>query len=550
MPSGSVDWYAVLGVPRGVSEAELKKAYRLRALQCHPDKGGTAAEFQRVLAAFEAISDPSQRQALQAHAAGRAGGSRKRSAHGDGWLGQGANRAGEDSRNVRPHRFAESAAHGATGARSDCRNVHSQKFVPGAADGAMGHAEMSPPVAKQPKSAPRPAPPADSETSGLKAGAAAGCLDELLKAAADRAGLSARLLAMKTEDLHALNVEVTQRRAKVSEATADGQKDGASRDVSPGERERQPHSEALLALEDGTVVVEEYSCASGGARDDTRPARLNRGIRRTKAKHRHSFAAFIATRNLCVYTQHLHTLESAVEAHIKLVQWRRSVHERLSEDVPFGTAVVEATSQMISDSAADDSIRLRLSFMVDRHQNGVRLVTPVTQVLDTALDFYQRVLGLFESADAGDLRSRAEALKNEFLATVLQERKQRNASRDAAATEARAGARSSRRLRVLEQMLQQEQGRRRKELMRRFGVATLPTGVGVVVFGAETCVSARVCCTPAAPIDGPPRASVKEAIADFRHLRRVLVSHGVEAARSSASQLELDEMTKRYTSAL
>ncbi len=45
--------WAVLGVGRDVSEAELKAAYRKRALETHPDQGGDEASFRRVLQAYE-----------------------------------------------------------------------------------------------------------------------------------------------------------------------------------------------------------------------------------------------------------------------------------------------------------------------------------------------------------------------------------------------------------------------------------------------------------------------------------------------------------------
>lgn len=42
------DAYALLGVAPGCGEAAVATAYRSRALELHPDKGGTDAEFQRL----------------------------------------------------------------------------------------------------------------------------------------------------------------------------------------------------------------------------------------------------------------------------------------------------------------------------------------------------------------------------------------------------------------------------------------------------------------------------------------------------------------------
>jgi molecular chaperone DnaJ len=59
------DFYAVLGVSKDVSEAELKKAYRKLARQYHPDSnpGNAAAEarFKEISEAHSVLSDPTQR---------------------------------------------------------------------------------------------------------------------------------------------------------------------------------------------------------------------------------------------------------------------------------------------------------------------------------------------------------------------------------------------------------------------------------------------------------------------------------------------------------
>jgi curved DNA-binding protein len=54
--------YETLGVPKGASDAEIKKAYRKMAGQHHPDKGGDTIKFQEIQSAYETLSDPQKRQ--------------------------------------------------------------------------------------------------------------------------------------------------------------------------------------------------------------------------------------------------------------------------------------------------------------------------------------------------------------------------------------------------------------------------------------------------------------------------------------------------------
>jgi len=54
-------YYDLLEVSPDAGEAELKKAYRKKALRLHPDKGGDPELFKEVTHAYEVLSDPQRR---------------------------------------------------------------------------------------------------------------------------------------------------------------------------------------------------------------------------------------------------------------------------------------------------------------------------------------------------------------------------------------------------------------------------------------------------------------------------------------------------------
>lgn len=62
------DYYQVLGLPRGASAEEIKRAYRRLAHDHHPDKGGgNETKFKEINEAYQVLSDAQKKAAYDAY---------------------------------------------------------------------------------------------------------------------------------------------------------------------------------------------------------------------------------------------------------------------------------------------------------------------------------------------------------------------------------------------------------------------------------------------------------------------------------------------------
>jgi DnaJ-domain-containing protein 1 len=52
---GDDDPWTVLGLSAGASQEDIKRAYRRKSMQTHPDQGGDAEAFKKIKAAYDKL---------------------------------------------------------------------------------------------------------------------------------------------------------------------------------------------------------------------------------------------------------------------------------------------------------------------------------------------------------------------------------------------------------------------------------------------------------------------------------------------------------------
>ena len=57
-----MDYYSILGINKDASDKDIRKAYKKKSMQHHPDRGGNEEEFKKVNEAYSTLKDPAKRQ--------------------------------------------------------------------------------------------------------------------------------------------------------------------------------------------------------------------------------------------------------------------------------------------------------------------------------------------------------------------------------------------------------------------------------------------------------------------------------------------------------
>ncbi len=166
------DYYEVLGVERGASDAEIKRAFRKLAQQWHPDVNTEAAadsRFKEINEAYQVLSDPQKKQAYDLF--GRAGRRRRRVARGPATSPGSAGSATSSTRSSgRPPEAAPAAPDrtpGATCATTSGSPSSRRSRGPRRRSSSRSSIAARPARGAGRRRAPRP-PPAPSATAGAR----------------------------------------------------------------------------------------------------------------------------------------------------------------------------------------------------------------------------------------------------------------------------------------------------------------------------------------------------------------------------------------------
>eukprot|EP00438_Fugacium_kawagutii_P033241 Skav228425 [mRNA] locus=scaffold1325:302674:304350:- [translate_table: standard] len=535
------DLYKTLGILRTSTDGDIRAAYKRRALETHPDKGGDHDSFLKVIGAFTALSDPIERAKYDAQLA------RRNDSDGISLPPSKAHPVTKVKRKV------EESTHGAE-ERPNERPKEWPKERPKKRPNER-------PNDKRDSKHQRPDPPPEAKAAGPTTADAADEADVAWQ------GL---LTAKESEQLEeswfrkfswrfvtqilevgrcSINAERSQ---KVFARHGHGPK------TSRGKRRLKRIADIPAARKPGNVP------------------KLQRHIWKV-GKDRDRFCCKMSFNLVEVRTGRTSSLEEAIDWHICLTRFRHLASRILEEAQKEGpddshSRILAALDSSFKDHLEQGGSRPKLVFSltmnfknleheINRRGSHNRQSLSRTPDLEWVLQGQARICRVLRDGDRNSAREIMNQLRRESL-SMSKERKSRAKiakqevrQRNATAAAARAQEVKDRKAQqAKDQAAKREARARPRRLLQRLTrwqrTFKLPNGLPEGIdaawvdfgLGKEVCYFAELNneCT------GPMRSSSKEASEDFTSLQKIHRLNGPEMAVEAATKLETEAMVHRF----
>mmetsp|Transcript_14224 Transcript_14224/g.49976 ORF Transcript_14224/g.49976 Transcript_14224/m.49976 type:complete len:595 (+) Transcript_14224:44-1828(+) len=584
------NFYEVLGIAQSACDAEVRSAYRRQALATHPDKGGVAEVFHRVLQAFETLGDSTRRaeydRSLRCHLAFTSGAGVPRRP-----------KDGTDGGLCRPPKCARRRA---TSPESEA-----------AAASAHGRVSRTQPGVGVSRPSGDPCSAGTARTTSTW-GHSTGC-DAGRGPRSSAAPSSSRESAEKDENfndggcdescIHALfeqllklpRSEVAHRLSKLSEAklgklvaelksrifNKEGGNEGAEVDEVASSTDVASVAAAAFTAADSAVVAlhpasrsqevelpgcTEHSSSDEGIVDDDEPAdlrfalcdaglpeparaqadRTSRGST-THGVHKISkrYLAGVSLEHVTIYSRESTTLEDALDIHIGLVQLKERVVGSLMEGVDFRTALATGIDIMRKDRDAAGARKEHLHFRVCcfwlQGQKSWR-----TQDMEKAMSIWEQ-----HASTRSQHRIQRRRMKLEKL-------KQGRPPYGGRPTHGGRQKRESEQVRHwqwvlsrISSMLKEKVQSRRRLIKQIWKVADLPEGLELAKFRSDgDCVCGILTLQDGSTKQGPLRQSIAGALSDLLALRALQNASGDAVACAELEVRDVQAMTVFFASEL
>eukprot|EP00929_Paragymnodinium_shiwhaense_P082490 TRINITY_DN43483_c0_g1_i1.p1 TRINITY_DN43483_c0_g1~~TRINITY_DN43483_c0_g1_i1.p1 ORF type:complete len:533 (+),score=104.23 TRINITY_DN43483_c0_g1_i1:85-1683(+) len=518
--------YSLLGVSPSCSEADIRTAYRRRALETHPDKGGSGAAFRAVIEAYEVLSNATLRVQYDRRREDPVCMAASKMPHQHPCKKPKEAQPAAKKPPKQPKRATEVPP-----PPSKEKRAHSTQEVPAAA----AKEEAAAAKKKQRCSASDTKSQPDEQTGSEYIDA---LLERLLsfrtadlKKALD--AVPSEALAAVMKGLEAMMARRTQSRGKQREEDA-----AAAAEEQQSDMEQKSVLLALCAATDSDMTPAMEAAAAAGHTTEPQTSESGSGatpgarkfsVRGIYSKHGHFYGVAVYINSVVIQSRQTLLLSHALDIHADLLQIKQLTQEKQAAGSSFPKSIRDALRHVIEARKLSRADPLQLSFSTNLGIKQSNHSSPVTHNIDLLITFWEHLQHLNSTVRDSSVRLQKWRKLWPWMKQQVREDRERRAGE--------APLTPSVLLRAL---------RSAKAQSKRHTVPThlvQPRSLGP---GQEGYFSATLRASDGSVLYGPPRPNVKAAADEHAELLKIRERLGEDALAQELLRREVEVMTQLF----